>query len=94
MEKLHPLATVISDLLYLSVVLLSVFKLELFAEVTFWIRPGVSNLALGVLPSSRVQTQPQSNTPETSNQGLEGYLKITDRCVESELKFTALQEQD
>ncbi len=42
---------------------------------------GVSNPAPGELPSCRFQLQPQSHTPEPANQGVQGYLIITDRCV-------------
>ncbi len=41
----------------------------------------VSNPAPGELPSWRFQLQPQSNTPDPANQGVQGYLIITDRCV-------------
>ncbi len=37
--------------------------------------------ATGELPSSRFQLQPQSNTPEPANQGVQGHLIITDRRV-------------
>ncbi len=42
---------------------------------------GVSNPAPEELPSCIFQLQPQSNTPEPANQGVQGYLIITDRCV-------------
>ncbi len=48
-------------------------------------RPGVSNPAPGELLSYRFQLQPQSNTPEPANQGLQGYLLISDRCIWSGL---------
>ncbi len=49
--------------------------------------PGVSNPAPGELPSCRFQLQPQSNTPEAANQGVQGYLIITDRCVAAGLEL-------
>ncbi len=50
-------------------------------------RTGVSNPAPGELPSWRFQLQPQSNTPEPANQGVQGYLIITDRCVAAGLEL-------
>ncbi len=46
----------------------------------------------GELPSWRFMLQPQSNTPDPANQGVQGYLIITDRCVAAglELKFAGL----
>ncbi len=41
----------------------------------------------GELPSCRFQLQPQSNTTEPANQGVQGYLIITDRCVAAELEL-------
>ncbi len=41
----------------------------------------------GELPSCRFQLQPQSNTPEPANQGVQGYLIITDRCVGAGLEL-------
>ncbi len=49
--------------------------------------PGVSNPAPGELLSYRFQLQPQSNTPEPANQGLQGYLLISDRCVGAGLEL-------
>ncbi len=46
----------------------------------------VSNPAPGELPSYIFQLQPQSNTPEPANQGVQGYLIITDRCVAAGLE--------
>ncbi len=42
----------------------------------------------GELRSHRFQLQPQSNTPDAANHGVQGYVIISDRCVEagSELK--------
>ncbi len=48
---------------------------------------GVSNPAPGELPSFRFQLQPQSNTPEPANHGLQGYLFISDRCVGAGLEL-------
>ncbi len=48
---------------------------------------GVSKPAPGELPSWRFQLQPQSNTPEAANQGVQGYLIITDRCVAAGLEL-------
>ncbi len=48
---------------------------------------GVSNPAPGDLPSYRFQLQPQSTTPEPANQGLQGYLFISDRCVGAGLEL-------
>ncbi len=42
-------------------------------------RAGVSNPAPGELPSCRFQLQP--------NQGVQGYLIITDMCVAAELEL-------
>ncbi len=50
-------------------------------------KPGVSNPAPGELPSYRFQLQPQSNTPEPANQGLQGYLLISDRYVGAGLEL-------
>ncbi len=44
-------------------------------------KAGVSNPAPGDLPSDRFQLQPQSNTPEPANHGLQGYLFVSDWCV-------------
>ncbi len=55
--------------------------------ISHWPRPGVSNPAPGELPSYRFQLQPQSNTPEPANQGVQGYLIITDRCVGAGLEL-------
>ncbi len=56
-------------------------------EMQHWVRAGVSNPAPGELPSYRFQLQPQSNTPEPANQGLQGYLLISDRCVGAGLEL-------
>ncbi len=48
---------------------------------------GVSNPAPGELLSYRFKLQPQSNTPEPANQGLQGYLLILDRCVGAGLEL-------
>ncbi len=48
---------------------------------------GVSNPAPGELPSNRLQLQPQSSTPEPANEGFQGYLFISDRCVEAGLEL-------
>ncbi len=52
-------------------------------------RSGVYNPTSGELPLWRFQLQSQSNTPEPANQGVQGYLIISDRCVSAglELKF-------
>ncbi len=50
-------------------------------------RTMVSNPAPGELPSCRFQLQPQSNTPEAANQGVQGCLIITDRCAEAGLEL-------
>ncbi len=50
--------------------------------------PRVFIPAPGELPSYRFQLlQPQSNTPEPANQGLQGYLLISGRCVEAGLEL-------
>ncbi len=50
-------------------------------------KAGVSNPATGELLSYRFQLQTQSNTPEPANQGLQGYLLISDRCVGAGLEL-------
>ncbi len=50
-------------------------------------RTGISNPAPGELPSWRFQLQPQLNTPEPANQGVQGYLIITDMCVAAGLEL-------
>ncbi len=50
-------------------------------------RTGVSNPAPGEILSCRFQLQPQLNTPRPGNQGVQGYLIITDRCVGAELEL-------
>ncbi len=55
-------------------------------------RSVISNPAPGELPSCRFQLQPQSNTPEPANQGVQGYLIITDRCAEV-CRTVALQDR-
>ncbi len=49
-------------------------------------KAGVSNPAPGELASWRFQLQPQSNTPEPANRGVQGYLINTDRCVAASLQ--------
>ncbi len=57
-------------------------------------RAVVSNPASGEPSSWRFQLQPQSNTPGAANQGVQGYLIITDRCVGAEVcRTVSLQEQ-
>ncbi len=56
------------------------------AEFSFF-KPVVSNPAPIELPSCIFQLQPQSNTSEPANQGVQGYLIITDRCVEAGLEL-------
>ncbi len=50
-------------------------------------RLGVSNPAPGELPSYRFKLQPQSSTPKPANQGLKGYLLISERCVGAGLEL-------
>ncbi len=55
--------------------------------IAFIIDQGVSNPAPGELPSWKCQVQPQSNTPEPANQGVQGYLITTYRCVAAGLEL-------
>ncbi len=50
---------------------------------------GDSNTAPGELPSCKfsILLQPQSNTPVPTNQGAQGYLIITGRCVGAGLEL-------
>ncbi len=47
----------------------------------------VSNPASGELPSCRFHIQPQSNSPEPANKGVQGCLITTDRCAEAGLEL-------
>ncbi len=48
-----------------------VFPCNLLVENHCYTRSGVFNPAPGELPSCRFQIQPQSNTPEAANQGVQ-----------------------